>query len=189
MKLVHYFPQLLLLACGLILSSVSVHAQSLPEPVVKGIARDVPNSPSLTKRGDTTMRFFGLKVYDIRLWTASKIHSNSEPFALELVYDMSLKGKDIAERSIAEMRKQGYRDEAKLTRWLEAMTRIFPDIKKGDTLIGVSIPGKEIRFYTREKLIAAEADIEFARAFFDIWLSEKSSEPGLRKRLLGLESQ
>ena len=135
------------------------------------------------------MRFFGLKVYDVQLWTINKNHSYSEPFALELVYDMGLKGKDIAERSITEMRKQGYRDEAKLTRWLDVMTRIFPDIKKGDTLIGVSIPGKEIRFYTREKLIAAEADIEFARAFFDIWLSEKTSEPKLRKRLLGLDPQ
>ena len=181
--------QLLLLAGGLVFLSPSVPAQSLPEPVSKGISVDVPNLPSLTKRGDATMRFFGLMVYDVRLWTAGKMQSYSEPFVLELVYDMSLKGKDIAERSITEMRKQGYQDEAKLARWLQVMTRIFPDIKKGDTLIGVSIPGKEIRFYTREKLIAAESDIEFARAFFDIWLSEKSSELALRKRLLGLEPQ
>ena len=67
------------------------------------------------------------------------------------------------------------------------MARIFPDIKKGDTLIGVSLPGKEARFYNREKLIAVVPDPEFAKAFFDIWLSEKSSEPKMRLKLLGTQ--
>lgn len=157
-------------------------AYALPDPVAKEIAKDVPN---LAKRGEAAMRFIGLKVYDIRLWTANQAQNFGEPFALELVYDMNFKGKEIAERSITEMRKQGYNDEVKLKRWSAVMTRIFPDIKKGDTLVGVSIPNKEIRFYSHEKLIAAEKDMEFARAFFDIWLSEKTSEPTLRKKLLG----
>jgi len=155
-------------------------AQSLPEPV----ARD---QMGLTPRGEAAMRFWGLKVYDIRLWTAMKPYSPDEAFALELVYDISLKGRDIAERSIDLMREQGARDEAKLTRWLDHMARIFPDVKKGDTLIGVFVPTKEVRFYTREKLIAAVPDAEFARAFFDIWLSEKTTEPKLRLRLLGAQ--
>ena len=114
-----------------------------------------------------------------------KPFTHSEPFAVELVYDMALTGKDIADRSVKEMRAQGCSDEAKLRRWGDEMTRIFPDIKQGDTLIGVSIPGKEARFYNREKLIASVPDQEFAKAFFDIWLSEKSSEPKLRQKLLG----
>ena len=139
----------------------------------------------LSMRGEATMRFIGLKVYDVRLWTQMKAFTYTDPFAVELVYDMSLNGKDIAERSVKEMRVQGYSDEAKLKRWGEEMTKIFPDIKKGDTLIGMSIPGKEARFYNREKLIATVADPEFSKAFFDIWLSEKSSEPKLRLKLLG----
>ena len=76
-------------------------------------------------------------------------------------------------------------NEAKLKAWGEEMLRIFPDIKKGESLIGVSIPGKGAKFYSREKLIASADDPEFAKAFFDIWLSEKTSEPKLRERLLG----
>ena len=159
-------------------------APGLPDPAAKEIAKEVPN---LTKQGEAVLRFFGLKVYDIRLWTQGAKYSYGEPFALELQYDIGLNGKDIAGRSVVEMRKQGYRDEVKLKHWGEMMTRIFPDIKQGDTLIGLSIPGKEIRFYSREKLIAVETDTEFSRAFFDIWLSEKTSEPKLRKRLLGLD--
>ena len=162
----------------LLMFAVTASASSLPEP----ISRDVTG---LSVRGEGVLRFFGLKVYDIRLWTQMKPFAHTEPFALELVYDLAINGKDIAERSVKEMRAQGVSDEAKLRRWGEEMTKIFPDIKQSDTLIGVSIPGKEARFYTREKMIATVADPEFTKAFFDIWLSEKTSEPKLRLKLLG----
>ena len=169
-----------LLGTALLLSSLSSQAQTLPELV----SRDLMG---LAMRGEAALRFFGLKVYDVRLWTQMKPFTHADPFAIELVYDMNLNGKDIAERSVKEMRLQGCDDEAKLKRWGEEMARVFPDIKKGDTLIGVSIPGKEARFYNREKLIAAVPDPEFAKPFFDIWLSEKSSEPKLRLKLLGVQ--
>jgi hypothetical protein len=158
-------------------------AMALPMPLTS----DLSEAKSLIKRGEGTLRFFGLKVYDIRLWTPAKPHSHDELFALELVYDLGLKGAEIAKRSTEEMRKIGYSDEAKLARWTETMTRIFPDIKKGDSLIGVSIPGKEARFYSQNKLIAAVQDPEFAKAFFDIWLSEKTSEPKLRRQLMAIK--
>ena len=166
--------------CGalLLLCAFTAAAQSLPEM----IAREVMG---LSVRGEAVMRFLGLKVYDVRLWTQMKPFTYADPFAIELVYDMALKGKDIADRSVKEMRAQGVNDEAKLRRWGDEMRRIFPDIRQGDALIGVSLPGKEARFYNREKLIATVPDPEFAKAFFDIWLSEKSSEPKLRLKLLG----
>ena len=167
------FCGLLLLMCATVAS-----AYDLPED----LTRDVKG---LSVRGEGALRFFGLKVYDVRLWTQMKPFTHSEPFAIELVYDMAIKGKDIADRSAKEMRAQGVSDEAKLRRWGDEMTKIFPDIKQGDTLIGVSIPAKEARFYNREKLIATIPDPEFAKAFFDIWLSEKTSAPKVRLKLLG----
>jgi len=158
-------------------------AQDTPLP--PPLAAYATDGKSLSQRGAAVMRFFGLKVYDIRLWSVSKPHRDDEVFASELVYDLGLKGSEIAKRSTAEMRKIGYMDEAKLTRWTEAMARAFPDVGQGDSLIGVSVPGKGARFYSKEKFIAAVPDPEFARAFFGIWLSEKTSEPRLRERLLG----
>lgn len=165
-------------AAGLFLiASVSTANPSLPEPA----ARDLPG---LALQGDTQFRFFGMKVYDIRLWVPAGGFSPDKPYALELVYNMNFKGEDIAQRSIDEQRGQGYGPEDKLARWKDQMARIFPDIKPGDTLVGIHLPGKEARFYTRSRFISAVADAEFARAFFDIWLSEKTSEPKLRARLL-----
>lgn len=167
-----------LFAIAFLLFANAAGAQMLPAAVVM-------DAPMLQLQGEGAMRWFGIKVYDIRLWTLARKFTHAEPFALELVYDMNLNGKEIAEKSVELIRDQGQRDEAKLKRWGEAMTKAFPDIKKGDTLIGVSIPGKEARFYSRDKFIAAVPDPEFAKAFFDIWLAESTTEPKVRARLLG----
>ena len=163
----------LLLVCATVASG-----HDLPEALTRDLT-------GLSIHGETVMRFFGMKVYDVRLWTQKKPFSHAEPFAIELVYDLAIKGKDIADRSVKEMRTQGAGNESKLRRWGAEMAKIFPDIKNGDTLIGVSVPGKEARFYNHEKLIATIPDPEFAKAFFDIWLSEKTSVPALRQKLLG----
>lgn len=159
------------------LSQPSAGPASLPEVVRE--------SSALSLRGEGILKFFGFKVYDARLWTPQKPHSTADVFALQLVYDMAFKGREIAERTIDEMRKVGYGDEQKLKRWGEEMMRIFPDVKKGDTLIGVSIPSKGVKYYSRDKLIGSVDDAEFVKAFFDVWLSEKTSEPKLREKLLG----
>jgi Chalcone isomerase-like len=173
---------ILVLMSALFITQMSIlhAAQKLPT----ALAKDIPEATALAKHGEAVMRFVGLKVYDIRLWTPGKPHNDGDLFALELVYDLSLKGAEIAKRSADEMRKVGYTDEAKLKRWGEEMAKAFPDVKKGDTLIGVNVPGKGAKFYNRDKLIADIADAEFAKAFFDIWLSPKTSQPKLRTRLL-----
>ena len=168
------------IAILIVTAFLSSQAHALPAVVMKEHA-------GLSKRGEAVMRFFGIKVYDIRLWALGKAHDFKEMYALELVYDLGMKGNEIARRSVEEMRKVGYVDEAKLTRWGEVMAQIFPDVQQGDTLVGVSLPGKEVRFYSQEKLIATVPDAEFAKAFFEIWLSPKTSEPRLRERLLGLK--
>ena len=161
-----------------LMCSLNASANSLPELVTRDLM-------GLAVRGGAVMRFIGLKVYDVRLWTPMKPFTYADPFVVELVYNMSFSGKDIADRSVQEMRAQGVSDEKKLKRWGDEMAKIFPDIKQGDTLIGVSLPGKEARFYNREKLIATVPDPGFAKAFFDIGLSEKTTEPTLRVKLLG----
>jgi hypothetical protein len=65
------------------------------------------------------------------------------------------------------------------------MQRLFPDIRKGDRLTGVNVPGRGARFFHNGNSIGDIADVSFARAFFGIWLDPKTSQPGFRKLLLG----
>jgi len=136
------------------------------------------------QQGKATMRWMGLKVYDISLWRPASHRSTSAPFALELAYAMRFKGRDIAARSIEEMKAQGYADTAQLARWERAMVRIFPDVKPGDRLLGVALPGKAARFYAGDRHLGNIEDPAFVRAFFDIWLSQKTRARQVRAQLL-----
>lgn len=167
-----------------LVSGLHVQGTEASQALPSALTADFPPARSLSPAGEATLRFFGIKVYDIRLWTPGGPFQPDQLFALELSYDLSFKGTEIARRSAEEMRKIGYSDDALLARWTDTMMRIFPDVTKGDVLVGVSVPGKEARFYSRNRLVARVPDPEFARAFFGIWLSERTSEPRLRERLL-----
>jgi hypothetical protein len=96
-----------------------------------------------------------------------------------------VKGRDLAERSVEEMRRQRL-DEATLQKWLREMQRVFPDIQPGDRLVGLAVPGRGARFYTGDRMVGAIDDPQFAQAFFGIWLDARTSEPQLRRALLKL---
>ena len=70
-------------------------------------------------------------------------------------------------------------------RWLGEMTRIFPDVRAGDRITGVQRPGTGARFFVNGRLQGELPDSDFARLFFGIWLSPRTSEPALRAALLG----
>jgi len=171
-----------LLAAGLFLATAGAAAQGLPPlplPVQSAL-------PALKPLGEGRLRFFGLHVYDSALWALDGVWSFERAFALDIRYAMSIKGRDLSRRSIEEMRNIGVTDDAKLRRWEAAMDRLFPDIRPGDRLVGLHLPGREARFYNQERLIGTVPDPEFARAFFGIWLDERTSEPKLRAQMLKL---
>lgn len=140
-------------------------------------------------QGSGVMRFFGLRVYEARLWVNSAFVLNDyagSEFALELVYDRRLEGRAIAERSVAEMRRIGEFDEARAKAWLELMLRAFPDVEAGDRLLGINGGQGQVSFFHNGRLTAQTLDAEYARLFFGIWLSPKTSAPALRQAILGL---
>ena len=163
----------------LLAAGVASAAPPLPEAVDR-------EYPGLKELGEGRLRFFAIHVYDASVWIPGASFSGKDTYALEIRYAIGIKGRALTERSLKEMRGQGWRDEAKLKKWEAEMDRVFPDLKPGDRLVGVSVPGKEARFYSQEKFLGAVPDPEFAQAFFGIWLDEKTSEPRLRAKLLNL---
>ena len=138
-----------------------------------------------TLANEAVMRYLGLKVYEIRLWHHGETYSQTAPFALELEYAMRFRGRDIAARSIEEMKAQGLTDPVALGRWRQTMEKLFPDIRPGDRLIGIAVPGKEARFFHGDRPLGTVEDPAFVQAFFDIWLSPRTRAPRVRERLLG----
>jgi hypothetical protein len=50
---------------------------------------------------------------------------------------MDLNGSDIADRSITEIKNQGYTNYTKLSGWNSEMKNIFPDVQNGTSLTGI----------------------------------------------------
>ena len=142
--------------------------------------------PALQVHGSAVMRRFGFKVYTARLWTDGQGFRDHAPYALDLEYALDIKATALVATSIAEMRKQGHRDETLLARWSRAMAAVFPDVRKGDRLIAVAHPGVEARFYSAHGYLASIPDPAFVDAFFGIWLNAATSAPTVRARLLDL---
>jgi hypothetical protein len=137
--------------------------------------------PQARSPGHGRLRFMGLRVYDARLWLRAQDAVAApdwaaQPLALEIRYLRGLKGEQIAERSL---------DADTGQRWLAQMKALFPNVVDGDRLTGVNLPGVGARFYLNGQSRGEVPDAEFARRFFGIWLSPRSSDAKLRAALLG----
>lgn len=162
-------------------SSASAVGMSAPTEVMTAL-----KAPRLLGQG--RLRFLGMKVYDARLWVEPGFDASrheERPLALELAYERQLVGRMIAERSLKEMQAQADIPPATASQWLAQMTQLFPDVKAGDRITGVYQPGRAARFFLNGRLRGEVNDPLFAKRFFDIWLSPKTSEPKLRLKLLG----
>ncbi len=150
----------------------------LPEPLARGEAE-------YRVLGSGRMRWFGLHLYDAALWVTGREHQWDQPFALDIRYARDFSGVRIAEVSADEIRRLGAGDLRRIELWQEQMARIFPDVRKGDHLTGLFRPGIGAEFFHQGRSVGTVRDLEFARAFFSIWLDPRTREPRLRASLLG----
>lgn len=136
--------------------------------------------------GEARLKFIFLKIYDAKLSATNGEWKKDTPFALSLTYLRDFDGEEIASRSVDEMRDLGYKDELLLAKWFEQMRSVFPDVKEGENITGVLDENRHTHFFYEGKLVGSIDDVSFGQSFFDIWLHPKTSEPSMRKQLLGL---
>jgi Chalcone isomerase-like len=142
--------------------------------------------PNAQKVGEGRLSVAFWDVYDATLYAPNGQWSPDAPYALSIRYFREIEGTDIAERSIEEMKKQGFTDNTALASWNTQMRNIFPNTKNGTELTALFTSNKTTEFYHNGKRIGVIKDPLFGKQFFDIWLNKKTSEPSLRKALLGL---
>ncbi|WP_169512570.1 chalcone isomerase family protein [Bordetella avium] len=141
--------------------------------------------------GQGQLRIWGLRIYDARLWVGPQFDAAdiaAQPLALVLTYHRAFKGADIARRSIEEIERQGSLPAEQVQRWSTALTALFPDVQAGERLTGLYQPGQGMMLWRGDEFLGMSEDAELARRFFDIWLSPRTSEPGLRSALLAPKS-
>ena len=147
----------------------------------------LPELPDAVVAGTGRFTFLGFAVYQATLWVAPGFRRSTlgtVPLALELAYERSFKGADIARRSLEEMQRVGDFDAAQARRWEAALRDVLPDVKPGDRLLGIHRPGVGAQFYQGGRALGRIDDAEFSRRFFAIWLGPATSAPALRDALL-----
>jgi len=167
-----------LLAAFLMLSALCATASAAAPPHVEEHVKQARVA------GSGTFTWFGLRIYDAELWVGEKGYASDAPYVLDLRYARKLDGRKIAEASADEMEKLGAGTAVQRAAWLARMKEIFPDVKEGNHISGVYLPGAGARFYLDGKALATVPDPEFARAFFAIWLDPRTSAKSLRTALL-----
>jgi len=169
-----------LLVCAGCLFCLKTLAQPLPAELRASL-------PVATLAGQAKLTFWGFAVYQATLWVTTGFDGTAyehNAFALELAYFRDFTGADIASRSMTEMRHQAPITAAQEASWESQMRAMFPDVKTGDRITGVHQPGIGAVFWSNGRLLGEVRDPTFAKLFFGIWLSPKTSEPQLRLALL-----
>lgn len=172
-------------ACALLVCAAAVVGANAAS------ARDADAEAPLTgvvPAGQGTLRFWGMEIYRARLWVSPGFDPADYAalaLALELSYLRAFSAQAIAQRSITEMRRVGPFSAAQAAHWQQALQAALPDVKPGDRLTGLYRPDRGVTFQLNGRTAGTVADPQFARLFFGIWLSPKTSEPQLRAELLG----
>ena len=161
-------------------ASVQKSPPSLPETV-----QDAAEGPELQLLGYGRMRWWFWDAFDASLWITGDTWNWNEPFVLELRYVRNFDGSEIVDGTRDQWEHLGYDNDIQHRTWLSQLTGIFPNVKAGDQLAGVYLPGRETHFFHNGRPIGTMLSPEFGRAFFSIWLDEKTSQPSLRHALLG----
>jgi hypothetical protein len=126
---------------------------------------------------------FGFSIYRAQLWAPEGQFKKDAPFALSLTYSRDIAGERILDASLKEMKKLGAPVDQS-PQWREQLARVLPDVKQGDTLTGVYTPSQGAEFFYQNQKTGT-LDDELAAFFFAIWLDPRTSEPDLRRSLLG----
>jgi len=138
--------------------------------------------------GDYRFTYWGFDVYHASLWASSAEFAPTDwatqRLALELRYLRDFQGRDIAQRSIAEMQGQRPLNADQSAAWLQSLQALLPNVRSGETITGVYLPEWGAQFLHQGKPVGDIREPEFARRFFGIWLSPQTSQPQLRQQLL-----
>jgi hypothetical protein len=124
--------------------------------------------------------------YTAELWCDAGVWSYDVPFALRIKYEMDFSKTDLIERTFKEIEGQQKLTSAQREGLDLALQASFPDVAENDTITAVYQPNGVTTFYHNGEETGTITDKTLSQRFFDIWLGEKTSEPKLRKKLLGL---
>ncbi|WP_286269400.1 chalcone isomerase family protein [Thalassotalea hakodatensis] len=139
----------------------------------------------LTQVGKATFSFMFWDIYESKLYTQNGSYSttSNQPLLLDIHYLKDITRDDLLENTVEQWQYLGFTKE-QYGKYLDTLRVLWPNIEKGDSL-ALLYANNQSHFYFNGELLGTIEDTKFAEVFLAIWLSEKTSQPALRKRLIG----
>ena len=141
------------------------------------------HSPKLIGQG--TLKVLMWEVYDLRLFTDGTPFSWSNKFMLEFDYSRELKKESVIDASLKELKLQPNVTDKDIKAWEVYLEQVIQPVQKGTKASVMWVPEGQIVFNYEGTPTSTIENEDFARAFLNIWLGEKTSRPKLRSQLLG----
>lgn len=140
-----------------------------------------------TQVGKAKFMFLFWDIYKSALFTKTgRFDDNSSADLIyKIKYLKDITAKELIKRTVEQWQHLKV-DESQYQSFIPLLEAIWPDIKTGDSLTLYRSQSTSV-FYFNNKNIGEIQSNKFGKLFVDIWLSPNTSEPKLRKALLGQE--
>lgn len=137
--------------------------------------------------GEAKLKVLFWEVYNATLYNQTgEYQAELFPQALKINYLRDIDAEDLIETTQDEWEKLGFKAKT-FGDWISLLTRVFPNIKKGDTLLLKVTENQHSEFFFNGKTIGKITDPSFGKSFLRIWLDENCSYPKVRNKLIGLD--
>ena len=168
------------LAAAVLCLVTGTAAAMLPAPARKDFSQ-------LQEVGRGRLTWLGFGIYDASLHTPDGRYAGIEsgrPVALSLWYQRKFTKAELIEITRNEWERLAAAPAPRRAAWVAALERQWVDVRKGDNLTAVVVPGGETRFYRQDRLLGIVADPAFGPAFLAIWLDPRTAVGDLRAEML-----
>lgn len=151
--------------------------------VAEKVAAPPWESMDLVGKGKLSVLFWD--IYNAELYTSDGAYQKAQfPIALRLVYLRDFKKKDLISETQKQWEKLGFKDKAKTAIWVARLEELWRDVEKHESITLYIDASSSSFFYFDNEQLGQVEDPNFAQAFLDIWLSENTSAPDVRKKLI-----
>lgn len=135
--------------------------------------------------GEARLKVLFWSVYDSSLYSADGGYQNGQrPLRLDIKYLLNVDAEDLVARTRQEWQFQNL-THPRQQAWLDTLQALWPDISASDVL-SVRIDEQEhSSFFLNGELLGRIEEEAFSRQFLAIWLARETSQPELRRALIG----
>lgn len=143
-------------------------------------------SVALELVGEARFSFLFWDIYQSQLQTSSgqyPVDIEKESIFYEIQYFIDITQENLLESTVEQWQHLGISANV-YQKYIPELSTIWPDISEGD-ILALFVQANHSCFYFNGEYIGKIVEPEFADNFLAIWLSEKTSEPKLRRKLLG----